>query len=149
MVLALRTFKAEDEEIVKDFLEGMISQGEKGIAYAITNAKGDVVASGFVGDGIEDHDVGIARLRASVAIVFQKNTADIKTLVTGNILVDSIYSGGGILVIANSAVCGAIGIAGRPRPEKLFPGKALWDHELAFILGEHLKGKLNLEGNLE
>lgn len=144
MVLALRTLRKEDGDLVRDFLQRSIAEGESGIAYAIADVYGNIIASDKIGS-VQCGAIDIARLRAVASIVFKKNTGDIKTTITGSKDVDDIYSGGGVLVIANGAICGSIGIAGRPTPEKKFPGKLPWDSEIAFQTSEYLKGKLNLE----
>jgi len=142
MVLAIRSLKTEDGSIVSDFLKKVIEDGGGGISYAVADRSGMIVASG-IAPGAELSSLGNARLRAVAAVIFQKNTVDMNNATTGNSKVDDIYSGGGVTVVINGEIYGAIGIAGRPKPEKLFPGKPLWDHEIAFQAAEHLVGKIH------
>jgi len=148
MVLAMRPLKAEDEQIVGNILDKIFEEEKDGVAYAIADQKGRIVASGKTDNATRYSSIETARLKALRAILLQKNTADIKVAITGIGLVDDINSGGGVLVIANGILYGAIGISGRPKPKTMFPGKPLWDHEIALQAAEILKDRLNLEEDL-
>lgn len=144
MVLAFRTLKSEDKEIVNAFLEKQLEGEKGGIAYALVSNTGEVLATGTVLDCDSDK-IAIARARAIVAVGLGKNTSEIRARRTGNELVDNMYSAGGALIEANEMIYGAIGIAGRPQPDRFIPYGRLNDHDLAFISAEELKRKLSLE----
>ncbi|MDD4930754.1 MAG: heme-binding protein [Candidatus Colwellbacteria bacterium] len=148
MLLAFRTLKSEDKGIIDAFLKEQLKDERGGIAYALVNNEGEVLAAGTVLD-CDERYMSTARSRAIMAVGIGKNTSDMRTNKTGDEFVDGMFSPGGVLIAANEVIYGAIGVAGRPQPDKFIPFGRLNDNDLALMSAEDLKRKLLLEETIE
>ena len=144
MLLAFRTLKSEDKGIIDAFLKEQLKDEKGGIAYALVDNEGEVLVTGTVPD-CDERYIGTARSRAIMAVGIGKNTSEMTTNKTGDEFVDGMFSPGGVIIVANEIIYGAIGVAGRPQPSKFIPFGRLNDHDLAFMSVEELKRKLLLE----
>lgn len=144
MVSAIRSLKKEDGETVERFLDELLKNDKFGVAYAIANNEGDIIASG-VNKGGSESGIDYARIKAIAAIGFGRDLSD-NCRKCGNEFVDAtICSGGGRRVISKGICCGSVGIYGRPKPEKFQPCDFLYDSDIAIILSVELMKLIEAE----